>query len=131
MPKNSDLIHRTYEAWNREDREAWLETHHPDVELHTAGAMPDLDPVYRGHEGLVEFWRRIHDPWEEHRIAIEQIAEEGDCCLARVRFHAKGVDSGVDVEMQFAHAIRVRDWLIVEVVNRPTVDEAREAIQKG
>jgi hypothetical protein len=45
-----------------------------------------------------------------------------------LRFRAEGVDSGVDVDMRFANAIRVRDGLQIEVVSRRTVEEAREAL---
>lgn len=37
MSKNSELIRAGYEAWNRNDLDAWLEVLHPDVEFHTSG----------------------------------------------------------------------------------------------
>jgi ketosteroid isomerase-like protein len=129
MSKNSELVLAGYEAWNRDNVDAWLETLHPDVELHTSGVWPDFDPVYRGKEGLAEFWRRMHEPWEMFRIDVEQIDEQGDCFAVTLRFRAKGVDSGLEVDMRFANAIRVRDGLQVEVVSRRTVEEAREMLR--
>jgi ketosteroid isomerase-like protein len=129
--KNSELIRAGYEAWNRDDRDAWLDALHADVEFQTSGVWPDFDTVYRGRQGLAEFWRRMHEPWEKFRIDIEQIDEEGDCYTVALRFRAKGIDSGLEVDMRFANAIRVRDGLQIEVISRHTVEEAREALRQG
>src|SRR5881628_301675 len=114
MSKNSELIVAGYEAWDRGDLDAWLEGMHPDVELHTPGVFPGFDPVYRGHERMAEFWRQLREAWEVFRIDIEQIEEKGDCFVVAIRFRAKGVGSGVDVDMRFGHAITMRDSLVTE-----------------
>ena len=126
--ENSELIRAGYEAWNRNDLDAWLEVLHPDVEFHTSGVWPDFDPVYRGREGLAEFWLRMHEPWERFRIDVDRIDEQGDCFVLTLRFRAEGGDSGAEVDMRFANAIRLRDGLQIEVVSRRTVEEAREAL---
>jgi ketosteroid isomerase-like protein len=129
MSTNSALLLAGYEAWNRDDRDAWLELLHPDVEIRTSGVFPDLSPVYRGHDRAAKFWRQLREPWEVFRIEVEQIEEEGDCVTAAIRFRARGVDSGVEVDMRFGNAIRVRDGLATELVNRRTVEEARRALR--
>src|SRR5206468_1661893 len=116
MSKNSGLILAGYEAWNRGDLDAWLETLHPDVEFHTSGLFPDFDPVYRGHAGVAEFWQRLREPWEAFHIDIEQLGDEGVCFWLTGRLRAKGVDSGLAVDMRFAHALRVRDGLVAQIV---------------
>lgn len=128
MSKNSELILAGYEAWDRDDLDAYLETLHLKVKLHTSGVWPDFDPVYSGHDGIAEFWRRMHEPWEAFRIDIEQIDEEGDRFTTAVRFRAKGVDSGLEVDMRFAHGLLVRDGLLAEIFSRRTVEDAREAL---
>jgi ketosteroid isomerase-like protein len=131
MSKNSELILAGYEAWNRDDLDAYLETLHPEAKLHTSGIWPDFDPVYSGHDGIAEFWRRMHEAWEMFDIDVEQIDQEGDCFTTAIRFRAKGADSGVEVEMRFAHGLRIRDGLLAEVFSRRTVEEAREALGLG
>jgi quercetin dioxygenase-like cupin family protein/ketosteroid isomerase-like protein len=129
MSKNSELVLAGYEAWNHDDVDAWLETLHPDVEFRTSGLFPDFDPVYRGHEGVSEFWRRMHEPWEKFRIDIEEIDEQGDCFVLKLRFRGTGVDSGVEVDMRLGNAIRVRDGLVGEVVSQRTAEEAGEMLR--
>jgi ketosteroid isomerase-like protein len=128
MSRNSELILAGYEAWNRDDLDAYLATLHPEVRLHTSGVWPDFDPVYSGHDGIGEFWRRMHEPWEAFRIDIEQFDEQGDGSTTAVRFRSKGVDSGLGVDMRFAHGLLVRDGLLAEVFSRRTLEEAREAL---
>jgi ketosteroid isomerase-like protein len=128
MSQNTDLLLTAYEAWNHDDCEAWLRLLHPDIEIHTSGAFPDLSPVYRGHERAKKFWEQMHTPWKDLRIEVEKIEEEGDCVIGAIRFRATGVDSGVEVDMRFASAVRVRDGVATELVNGRTPEDARDAI---
>jgi ketosteroid isomerase-like protein len=132
MPTKTELLLEGYEAWNRDDCEAWLEMLHPDVEIHTAGVFPDLSPAYRGHRRAEKFWRQLHEPWETFRIDVEEIREEEehDAAIAAVRFRGRGGDSGVEVDMRFANAVRFLDGLAVEFVNRRTLADAREALRR-
>ena len=126
---NSELLLAGYDAWNRDDCEAWLELLEPDAEISTSGVFPDLSAVYRGHGEATRFWRQLHAPWETFRIDVEHVEDEGDCALAAIRFRAKGVDSGIEVDMRFGMGIRVRDGLATNMVNRRTLEEAREALR--
>jgi ketosteroid isomerase-like protein len=127
---NSELLLAGYEAWNRDDCDAWIELLHPDVEIHTSGVFPDFAPVYGGHQSARKFWRQLREPWETFRIDAEQVEEESDGAVAAIRFRARGGDSGVEVDMRFAMAMRVRDGLAIELVNRLTIDDARQALRR-
>jgi ketosteroid isomerase-like protein len=128
VASNSELLLAAYEAWNRDDCDAWLAMLDPEVEIRTSGVFPDFAPVYRGHAEAARFWRRLREPFETFRIDVERIDEEGDCAISAIRFCATGADSGVEVDMRFSNGIRVRDGLATELVNRRTMDEAREAL---
>jgi ketosteroid isomerase-like protein len=129
VPTNSELLLAGYEAWNQNDCEAWLACLQPDVEISTSGVFPDLSADYRGHGEATRFWRELHAPWETFRIDVEPVEDEDDCALAAIRFRAKGVDSGIEVDMRFGMGIRVRDGLASDMVNRRTLEEAREALR--
>jgi ketosteroid isomerase-like protein len=128
MSTNSELLLAGYEAWNRDDCQAWLDLLHPDIEISTSGVFPDLAAEYRGHERAAKFWRQLREPWEPFRIDVEQIEEEGDVVTGAVRFRGKGIDSGVEVDMRFGNALSIRDGLATAMVNRRTVEEAREEL---
>jgi ketosteroid isomerase-like protein len=128
MPTNAQLLQAGYDAWNRDDRDGWLQLLEPDIEVRTAGVFPDLAPVYRGHEGAARFWRQLREPWEVFRIDAERIETEGDLAMAAVRFRATGIDSGVKVDMEFGNAVRIRGGRATLLVNRRTLEEARDAL---
>ena len=129
VPTNSELLLAGYEAWNHDDCEAWLELLDPDVEISTSGVFPDLSAEYRGHGEATRFWRQLHEPWEVFRIDVGHVEDDADLALAAIRFRATGVDSGVEVDMRFGMGIRVRDGLATHMVNRRTLEEAREALR--
>jgi ketosteroid isomerase-like protein len=128
---NVELLRAAYDAWNRDDCAAWLELLDPEIEISTSGVFPDFAPLYRGRGEAANFWRRLREPWEAFRIEVDHIEEEGDCVIAAIRFCARGADSGVEVDMRFANAIRVRDGLATKLANRRTPEEAREAVREG
>jgi ketosteroid isomerase-like protein len=128
---NIDLLLAGYEAWNRGDRDAWLELLDPEIEIQTSGVFPDLAPGYHGRGRAAKFWSQMLEPWDEFHIEVERIEEEGDIVAAGIRFRARGGDSGVEVDMQFGNGIRVRDGLAIELLNRRTFEEAFEALRQG
>jgi ketosteroid isomerase-like protein len=126
---NSELLRAGFEAWNRDDCGAWLELLDPNVEISTSGVFPDFAPTYSGHDQAAKFWRRLREPWESFRIEVEGIEDEGDCAIGTIRFCARGVDSGVEVDMRFGSGIRLRDGVATHLVNRRTPEEVREALR--
>jgi ketosteroid isomerase-like protein len=126
---NSEKLLGGYDAWNREDCEAWLAYLDPEVHISTSGVFPDLAAEYHGHGEATRFWRQLHAPWEVFRIDVEHVEDDEDCAFAAIRFRGTGVDSGIEVDMRFGMGIRIRDGLATHMVNRRTVDEAREALR--
>jgi ketosteroid isomerase-like protein len=126
---NSEKLLGGYDAWNRDDCESWLAYLDPDVHISTSGVFPDLSAEYHGHGEATRFWRQLRAPWEVFRIDVEHMEDDEDCAFAAIRFRGTGVDSGIDVDMRFGMGIRIRDGLATHMVNRRTVDEAREALR--
>jgi ketosteroid isomerase-like protein len=131
MTSNSELLLAGYDAWNRDDLDGYLELLHPDVHISTSGMFPDLAAEYSGRDRVATFWRQMHEPWEQFRIDVEHIEDEGDWAIASLRFRARGADSGVEVDMRFGMAMRVRDGLAIEFLHRRTFDEARTTLRAG
>jgi ketosteroid isomerase-like protein len=131
VSSNSELLLTGYDAWNRDDLEAYLELLHPDVRIVTSGMFPDLAPEYVGRKRAEKFWRQLHEPWEFFRVNVEHIEDDGDWAIASIRFRARGVDSGVDVDMRFGMAMRVEDDLAIEFINCRTFDDARTAVRSA
>ena len=128
MRTNSELLLAGYDAWNSDDCDAWLALLDPEIHIHTSGVFPDLSAEYREPEGARKFWRQLREPWETFSIEVERMEDEGDCAIAGIRFRARGVDSGVEVDMRFGMAMRMHDGKAIQLVNRPNFDEALKAV---
>jgi ketosteroid isomerase-like protein len=126
---NSERLLGGYDAWNRNDCEAWLAYLDPGVSISTSGVFPDLSAEYFGHGEATRFWRQLHAPWEVFRIDVEDVEDDADCAFAAIRFRGTGADSGIEVDMRFGMGIRVADGLATHMVNRRTVEEARQALR--
>ena len=130
LQTNSEKLLGGYDAWNRDDCDAWLAYLAPDVVISTSGVFPDLSAEYSGHGEAIRFWKQLHAPWEVFRIDVEHVEDDEDHAFAAIRFRGTGVDSGIEVDMRFGMAISVRDdGLATHMVNRRTLDEAREVLR--
>ena len=54
--ENVEIVRALYEAWNRDDFEAWLSLIDPDVEWLQGIERPFGSNVLHGHEGARELW---------------------------------------------------------------------------
>jgi ketosteroid isomerase-like protein len=123
--KADELAKRSFDAWNRDDVEAWLPTLSPDVVYHVSGIFPGLETVYVGHDGIRDFWRAMHEPWEELRLEFEKLVSLDDGhVVAAFRFRAVGAGSGAPVDLTFSNAVRIEDGLIAELFAGRTHNEA-------
>jgi hypothetical protein len=63
---------------------------------------------------------------ETLRVELLHIEATGDGVVYAFRFRAKGADSGVEVDLEFANAVRLSHGLQIEIVARRSLGEARE-----
>jgi ketosteroid isomerase-like protein len=126
---NVERYREALEAWNRRDLVWILEQAAPDFEFHTAQLFPGTEPVYRGREGMVEFWTSfIEEPWALLRIDIEEIVPAGnDRVLAILTFTGVERGSGTEVTLKYAHLATFRDQEVTRVDAFADWDEARVA----
>lgn len=130
VESNSEKLLGAYDAWNRQDCDAWLAYLAPDVVISTSGVFPDLSAEYCGHGEATRFWRQMHAPWEVFRIDVEHVEDDDEYAFAAIRFSGKGVDSGIEVDMRFGMGTRMGDdGLATHLVNRRTLEEAREVLK--
>jgi ketosteroid isomerase-like protein len=123
VQSNTALAERGYRAWNEDDLEALLAVCHPEVEYHSSGVFPGMNPVYRGEEGMRRWWATFHEPWSQINVIPERIVERPDGVAVLVRFEGIG-RHGVETSMRFVNTIQVRDGLAYRFDSQPASDEA-------
>jgi SnoaL-like domain len=124
-----DRYRDAIDAWNRRDLVWILEQATEDFEFHTAQLFSGIEPVYRGREGMVEFWTTfIEAPWALLRIDIEEMLEaEGDRVLALLTFTGIERGSTTEVTLQYAHLATFRGDEVARIDAFADWDEARAA----
>ena len=100
-----------------------------DIEFYTSGAFPDLDPVYRGHDGIRRLWQQLHEPWDHLRMDRVREERAGDCLAIEFRFRAIGRDSRAETDQTFSNANLVRNGLMVRIVSYRSFEDAVAAVR--
>jgi ketosteroid isomerase-like protein len=122
--KNLELVREGYEVLNRGEIERFVtEFTHPDYEFFPGVQIPSIPEVVRGRDELrswIEHWYR--DPWDgQLQMEVERLEElEDGRVLALLTLRAKGRESGVAVDNEYAHIVTVRDGLCLRVEGFPT-----------
>jgi ketosteroid isomerase-like protein len=126
--ENVEVVRAMYEVANAGDKlDANFEVLAPDVEFHVSGAFPDLDQVYRGHEGVKKLNEALNEPWEALSLDPEEFIDAGSRVLVLSQFHARGRD-GMEVRLHLANLWTVRDGRIVGMEAFADQESALEAV---
>jgi ketosteroid isomerase-like protein len=127
--ENVERYREALDAWNRRDLVWILEQASPQLEFHTAQLFPGIEPVYRGREGMVEFWTSfIEEPWALLRFEIESIEPVGsDRVLALLHFNGVERGSGEEVSLPYAHLATFDGDEVARIDAFSDWDEARRA----
>lgn len=111
MESNPELaqqaVESAYEAINRRDLDAWLETTTTDVTLYDVPEIPDAD-VYRGREQVRQWAEQMLEVIDEWRWTPEEfLVNDGSLMIVRVRLSARS-QSGVSGEQVVFQVIEVK-----------------------
>jgi ketosteroid isomerase-like protein len=125
--ENLEIVRRGIDAYNRGDLEGVLDDLAPEFGMHPSGRFADTEPVYRGHQGWIDFWNTFQTAWENITISIERIEDLDDRVLTLGTFHGRGRGSGVEVDAESAWLHTIKDGLVVDLRTFATWKEALEA----
>ena len=127
--ENVERYREALDAWNRRDLVWILEQATPDFEFHTAQLFHGIEPLYRGREGMVEFWTTfIEEPWALFHLVVDDMVAVGDeRVLALLTFTGTERDSGEEVTTPYAHLATFRGDEVARIDAYADWDEARAA----
>ena len=99
--ENVEIVRRIYEGVARHDTSV-LELYDRDVEFDFSrspfGTVALGKTVYRGHEGLRDFFRERYEAWEHVRDDCQELIEANDGVISVVISRGKGRESGIEAE---------------------------------
>jgi ketosteroid isomerase-like protein len=127
---NVRLVRRFYEAWEAMDLEAIFSLLDPAVKW----INPDyaVEPGTRvGHEGFATVMSNLASSFDAYRHQPGEVVDLGDRLLCHTIFHARGRDSGAQLDIPEQHLWTVRDGRIVELRWFHDAAEAEAAATSG
>jgi ketosteroid isomerase-like protein len=99
--ENVEVVRRIYEAAARRDDVTPFDVYTEDIVFDVSNGRRALfftKSVYRGHEGVRQFWREALSAFGEIDFEVEDLTDAGDQVLAVIREREVGRASGVPVE---------------------------------
>jgi ketosteroid isomerase-like protein len=100
----------------------------PDFELVPPPAYPDVEPSYRGADGLRRWYAQMDEIWSDFRTEAERLFDAGSQVVVFVRVSGKAKGSGPELAISAAHVLTLRDGCVTRseiFLNRA---EALEAV---
>ena len=123
--ENVEIMRRSYEAYMRGDMEPALAAFDPMVETFDHD-IPDAGE-YRGFEGLLRWQADWERSWESWRWEPKEYIDAGERVVAVLHVHAKGRQSGVDVERLDGAVYTMREGRVAKMVEYMSHAEALAA----
>jgi len=124
------MIRRGWAASDRGDLDLSLRGYDPEAEIRWpetgASAIPDLQGVYRGHEGFRRVWLAMHEPWDVE-VRLEEMIDAGDRLLVSGQVSARGRGSGIELSGPLFQLLTFRGGRIIGEQHFNNRDEALEA----
>ncbi|MEK6326115.1 MAG: nuclear transport factor 2 family protein [Actinomycetota bacterium] len=130
--QNVEIVRRSIEAWNRRDWDRAAKLLDPAVELHgTIGGLEE-DVVVRGPDGIRQrFEIEDNEIWDEHRFEPQEFIDAGDQVVVFQREYQRGKSSGVELVVDTASVLDLRDGRIVRMQGFMDRAEALKAAGLG
>jgi ketosteroid isomerase-like protein len=113
--ENVEIVRRFAEAWERGDRDVFAELADPNVELHGTVGGVEEGRVTRGMSEIGREYESAEEMWEEHRIEIQELIDAGDRVVIFQREYQRGKSSGVELVLDAAALVDIREGRIVRV----------------
>lgn len=125
--ENVELVRRLFDAYQREAIDAAVEVAHPDIEVRPSIVGGPESKVYRGRDGLREFFADVEAAWADFRIEVEEFCDLGATVLVLGRSFARGEGSGIPVEADTGWVAVVRDGKVHRFASFTSRAQALEA----
>jgi ketosteroid isomerase-like protein len=108
-----EVVRRAWAAFSQVDEDGALAELHPEIEVEPFGAAME-GKSYRGYEEVLGWWRgEILATWERFEVFPERFLRVGDKLLVTGRWNARGLESGVELDIPASWVVEVRDGKIV------------------
>jgi ketosteroid isomerase-like protein len=103
-----DIARKGIEAYQRGDVDAVFEVATDEVEFIVPDSLANSG-TYVGRAGFEAMMRQWDEAWDEFRVDVVELTQEGDAVVVSVVQHGRGRGSGIETRMTAAYLMRFRD----------------------
>lgn len=126
-----EVVRRVWATFTRGDQSTFRRDLHPEIVAIPFGAALE-GRAYRGPEAVLSWWNdEILVTWEQFEVHPERFERVGDKLLVTGRWKARGIESGVDLDIPASWVVEVRDGQIAYWQTYTDADQARRDIGLG
>jgi uncharacterized protein len=113
---NLESLRLAYDGFARKDLDAVLAVMSPTIEWDATDALAHTG-VYHGHEGVIEYLRKLSDVWDEFELEPDQFIESANGRNIMVLGVTRGrlKETGEWIEARFAHIGEVKGGEVAKV----------------
>jgi ketosteroid isomerase-like protein len=113
--ENVEIVRRFAEGWERADWTGMAELANPDIELHGTVGGVEEGRVRRGVSEIRRDFESNEEIWDEHRVEIQELIDAGDRVVIFQREYQRGRSSGVELVLDAAVLVDIRDGRVVRL----------------
>jgi ketosteroid isomerase-like protein len=113
--ENVAIVRRFVERWQRADWDGMAKLADPSVELHGTVGGVEEGRIRRGIGEIRRDFESNEEIWDEHRVEIAELIDAGDRVVLFQREYQRGRSSGVELVLDAAVLVDLRDGRIVRL----------------
>ena len=120
-----EVFRRFHEAWSERDLERVLELSDPEIVCRPIFGTLFSRLEYHGHDGVEQWFREMHDPWDGFETVVEEVHRTPDGVVGFL--HLVGHRGEEVFDARVASFAEIREGRIAALTARD-VWEAQEAL---
>ena len=125
---NEQLFGEMLDAFQDRDLDRFLACLHPEIEVIPIVGSELADTVYRGHDGVRDWWDRMFSIFPTVEVSLDELRDLGDRAITASRFRGQNTGGGAQPELVVWTVTEVRDGKIVSWRSFRTEAEALAAM---
>ena len=125
MPAPSTAVFRRFhEAWTSGDIPSVLSLADPEIVARPLHGLLFTRPEFRGHDGIVDWYHQMTDPWDRFEALVEDVEETATG--ARGLLHVVGYRDDEPFDARVGVVCEIRDGRIATLTARNVGDVEKE-----
>jgi ketosteroid isomerase-like protein len=113
--ENVEIVRQVYECVNQRRWNRMAELLDPDVAQYGTVGGVEEGSVVRGPREITQLYDRELDAWDRQSIEPERLIDAGDRVVVFQREYQRGRSSGLELEVETAAVVDLRDGLVVRI----------------